>query len=322
MQRTPAFWFDKDALAAKALAPAAYLYKAAAYMHSKTAKDAYKSSLPVICVGNVISGGAGKTPAVQALANLLKENDLCVNSAVLLRGYGGKLKGPTLVASQFHSAQEVGDEALLHAQYAQTIVSRKRDLGARLAEAGGNDIILMDDGLQNYQLQKDISFLVFDTAQGLGNGHLIPAGPLREPVETALAKTDALIVLGDTPLPFETDKPVFKASIKPEENISLNNPVIAFAGIGQPQKFFDTLQTCGAEIVQTHIFADHHPYREKDILPLLDKAEEMKAELITTEKDYVRLPLTLKDRVKTLPVHMVFDNTPALLDFLKARLHS
>ncbi len=320
--KAPSFWFDGNSALAKALMPFSCLYQTGAKIHRQYAGTPYKSTLPVICVGNIVSGGAGKTPAVQALVKLLKDKNMSVNPVILLRGYGGKLAGPSLVAPQAHSVKDVGDEALLHAKHSQTIISRKRNLGAQLAELGGNDIIVMDDGLQNNSLQKDISFLVVDTAQGLGNGKLIPAGPLRESLTQALEKTDAVIALGAAPFPFETDKPVFKAQIEPVQNPEFDRPVIAFAGIGRPEKFFDSLKDCGADVIATHYFADHHLYRDKEIAPLLDQAQKAGAALYTTEKDETRLPLPLRERVQTLPVWLVFEDEPALLDLLGARLHS
>lgn len=320
--RAPLFWFKEESVLSKCLAPLACAYQAGANLHKKYTGVAYKSSLPVICIGNVVSGGAGKTPAVQAIVDLLRKEGIFINPAILLRGHGGKISGPSLVVPQAHNAAEVGDEALLHAGHAQTIVAKKRDLGARLAELGGNDLIVMDDGLQNYTLKKDISFLVFDTDQGLENSKTLPAGPLREPLDQALKKVQAIIKLGEPPLPFDPAMPVFKAAIEPREGVDFLNPVIAFAGIGRPEKFFQTLEKSGANIIESISFADHHSYSEKEIVFLIEKANKAGADLYTTEKDYVRLPPSLQDQIKTMPVHMVFANQSALLDFLSARLHS
>ena len=319
--QTPPFWFEEKSWQATCLKPLSTLYRLGDRLNQKT-NTPYKSNIPLICVGNIVSGGAGKTPCVQALLILLKDNDLTQNPVILLRGYGGKLRDAHLVDLRTDSFTDVGDEALLHVQHAPTIISKNRADGARLAEAKQHDLILMDDGLQNYQLQKDISFLVFDTDQGLGNGQVIPAGPLRESLESGLEKTDAIIKIGNSSLPFATRKPVFNAAIKPDTHVKFDKPVIAFAGIGRPQKFFDSLKSIGADIKAMHIFADHHAYTDQDLENLINKAKEFECDLITTEKDFVRIPKTYQKHIKTLPVSAHFEDPKGLLDFLKAQLHS
>lgn len=317
--KAPAFWWKPDAsLAARALRPAAAIYRAVAHARHQSA-DAYVPQIPVICVGNVVAGGAGKTPAVQALTALLFDAGITQYPTILLRGYGGKLSGPTTVDAHFHSYKDVGDEALLHTAAAPTIIARDRAAGVQLAQLSGADCVLMDDGLQNPSVQKSLSFLVFDAAQGIGNGLTLPAGPLRENLADALAKTDAIILLGDD-VPFETDKPVFRARILPRAIVSLDKPFIAFAGLGRPEKFRKTLEQVGANLIAFHAFGDHHAYKSSDIEPLIRAADEKGADLITTEKDWVRIPAALQERVQSFPVSLHFDDAPSVVHFVRERL--
>lgn len=305
----PTFW-KNDNIWSRALTPASLLYGRL----QKTLYNAhtpYRSSLPVLCVGNVQLGGSGKTPLAQALVRLARERGLARNPVILLRGYGGELKGPLLVSPQAHNARHVGDEALLHARYAPTIVARNRASGARLAEQSGYDLIVMDDGLQNNQLEKTLSFLVFNSAQGLGNEHLFPAGPLREDIPAALAKTSALLLVGQN-LPFETTLPVYRAHINAPAASDPHKPYLAFCGIGQPEKFYSTLAAHHYTVAASESFADHHPYNDATLQSLADKADAQGAALITTEKDWMRLPLLWRERVEFLPITYQFDQPDAL----------
>lgn len=310
----PTFW-RKDNLWAKALMPASLLYdRIQKTLYNSRAP--YRAAMPVLCVGNVQMGGSGKTPLVQSLCRLVVEHGIAHNPVVLLRGYGGELKGPSAVDIARHSAKDVGDEALLHAHYVPTIISRDRAAGARLASLGGHDMIIMDDGLQNNQLAKDFSLLVFNTEQGLGNERTFPAGPLRESVCSALEKTNAIFLAGDV-LPFETDLPVYRTHINAPVALDPTQSYVAFCGIGQPDKFFGTLRAHHYTVVDTVSFADHQPYTDAMMDDLKAKADAAGAQLITTEKDAMRLPNQWLEQVETLKISYVIEQADTLAAQIK-----
>jgi tetraacyldisaccharide 4'-kinase len=254
------------------------------------------ASLPVICIGNFTAGGAGKTPTALHVATLLIEAGEV--PAFLSRGYGGTLKGPVRVMTQ-HTAREVGDEPLLLAQRALTIVSRDRPAGARLAQELGATVIVMDDGLQNPSLTKDLAIAVVDGETGLGNGKIIPSGPLRAPMNTQWPHVDAVIVIGDGEAGERVAedaarKRVLRASIAPDAKSAAtirDQRVLAFAGIGRPEKFFSTLRACGANVVRKYPFPDHHPYSREQLEQLAQAAKQESLLLVTTEKDSARVGL-------------------------------
>ena len=275
----------------------------------------YRSRLPVICIGNFTAGG-GKTPTAIAVAKVLKEAG--ERPSFLTRGYGGKTQGPVLVAKG-QNAAEVGDETLLLAAHAPAVVSADRAAGARLIEGTGATVIVMDDGFQNPQLAKDFSLIVVDAATGLGNGLVMPAGPLRAPLDTQMPRADALLLIGDggktAPLAksFEAaNKPVLKARMAPRGDARWLGilPVIGFAGIANPKKFYATLSQSGARLTGTRSFPDHHPYTERQAERLLRWAREWNAMLVTTEKDWVRLP----DDDGTELSELKFRSRPLLID--------
>lgn len=252
----------------------------------------YRSQLPVICIGNFTAGGGGKTPTAIAIAEVLKGAG--ERPCFLTRGYGGKAQGPVLV-TKGQSAAEIGDETLLLLAHAPTVVSADRAAGAELIEGTDASVIVMDDGFQNQQLAKDFSLIVVDSNIGVGNGLVMPAGPLRAPLAKQMPRADALLLIGDggRAAPLEAaDKPVLKARLVPRGDARWLGvlPVIGFAGIANPKKFYDTLAQNGARITGTRSFADHHPYTERQAERLLRWAREWNAMLVTTEKDWVRLP--------------------------------
>ena len=276
----------------------------------------YRSRLPVICIGNFTAGGGGKTPTAIAVAKVLKEAG--ERPSFLTRGYGGKTQGPVLVAKG-QNAAEVGDETLLLAAHAPAVVSADRAAGARLIEGTDATVIVMDDGFQNPQLAKDVSLIVVDAATGLGNGLVIPAGPLRAPLDKQMPRADALLLIGDggktAPLAksFEAaNKPVLKARMAPRGDARWLGilPVIGFAGIANPKKFYATLSQNGARLTGTRSFPDHHPYSERQAMRLLRWAREWNAMLVTTEKDWVRLP----DDDGTECSELKFRSRPLLID--------
>lgn len=304
------------------LSPLAALYGRAAASRLGRA-PAYRSSLPVICIGNFSAGGGGKTPTAIAVANLLKA--MGKTPAFLTRGYGGSAKGVVKVAGQ--DAEAVGDEPLLLGEAAPTFVSADRVAGAKAIEETDADVIVMDDGFQNPSLAKDLSLIVVDAGSGLGNGRVIPAGPLRAPLDAQLARAGALLVIGegkkaDTVIAkFEAaSKPVLHAKIAPAPHMDPRwlsvLPVIGFAGIARPSKFFATLKSNGARLIASHAFGDHHRFTEKEARGLLEEAEAKSAMLVTTEKDWARLSdededsavTELKHRSRPFPIVVTFDD--------------
>ena len=276
----------------------------------------YRSRLPVICIGNFTAGGGGKTPTAIAVAKVLKEAG--ERPCFLTRGYGGKTQGPVLAAKD-QSAAEVGDETLLLAVHAPTVVAADRAAGAKLIEGTDATVIVMDDGFQNPQLAKDFSLIVVDAATGLGNGLVMPAGPLRAPLDKQMPRADALLLIGEggktAPLAksFEAaNKPVLKARMTPRGDARWLGilPVIGFAGIANPKKFYATLSQSGARLTGTRSFPDHHPYTERQAERLLRWAREWNAMLVTTEKDWVRLP----DDDGTELSELKFRSRPLLID--------
>ncbi|MBU6297366.1 MAG: tetraacyldisaccharide 4'-kinase [Alphaproteobacteria bacterium] len=309
----PEFWHQQDGwsrLAVAALAPLGWAYSASVAWKAHHAAP-YRPKAAVICVGNLTVGGTGKTPIAIAIARALMVRGR--RPFFLSRGYGGKLHGPILVVPE-HRAADVGDEPLLLAAAAPVVVSRNRGEGAALAEAHGADVIVMDDGHQNFTLAKDLSLIVVDAQQQFGNGFVLPAGPLREFVGQGLSRADGVVVVGDGDPPLAGYRgPVLRARMTHVDVPDLKGRrVVGFAGIGRPEKFFKSLRAFGAEIVATKRFADHHVYKLSEIARLKAKARTANALLITTEKDYVRLPDVEREGIAVLPVRAAIDNMDAL----------
>jgi tetraacyldisaccharide 4'-kinase len=260
-------------------------------------RQGFDAGIPVICVGNYHVGGAGKTPTVLALTKLLRE--LGETPIVLSRGYGGRLQGPVMVDPARHTAADVGDEPLMMARDVAVTVARDRLDGVALAKSRGATVILMDDGFQNPKLLKDASLVVIDSERGLGNGEVFPAGPLRAPLEPQLARTDALVLIGDGHAADEIaaalagrGKPVLRARLKPDAASVAQltgKRVFAFAGIGDPERFFRSLRASGVELARTRAFADHHMFTQGEIGALVSDARRERLTLVTTEKDLARL---------------------------------
>lgn len=304
--RAPEFWNRRGA-AATLLAPLGMLYGASVAWKARHAQP-YRAEARIICIGNLTAGGSGKTPVALAIAARLQARGRDV--FFLTRGYGGSQRDPVQVAAGDDAARS-GDEALLLARCAPTIVARNRADGAAFAAARGAQIIVMDDGHQNFSLAKDLSLVVVDGQSGFGNGLMIPAGPLREPVAQGLARADAVIVMnkGEPDLgPYKG--PILRARLAAESGIFQDQRVFAFAGIGRPEKFVASLEEAGAIVAGTHFFADHHPFRRDEIAAL--KARAGQARLVTTEKDYVRLAPQDRAGITVLPVRAAFENEAAL----------
>lgn len=311
MPSAPAFWQSGGKLS-DLLVPVSKIYGFVARRRAR-ARPAYRAKVPVICVGNVVAGGAGKTPTVLKIANLLKAEGrapYCVS-----RGYGGAKKGPLLVDADVHTAADVGDEPLLLARTLPTIVAKNRVAGVKLAEASGADVIILDDGFQNPRVGKDLNLLVIDGGYGFGNDRLIPAGPLREPVAAAIARAHSIVMIGgDVPLPPHT-LPVFNAELTAQSRIA--GKVVAFAGIGRPEKFRATLEQAGATVVAFHAFPDHHAYSESALEALHAEAQGKDAALMTTEKDAARLSSAWRAKVGVLPVKLALEAEGPFLTLLR-----
>ena len=319
--RAPEFW-RYGGWRARALAPLAALYAAAAAARRRTRPAA--AALPIVCVGNLVAGGAGKTPVAIVLARRLRARGRAPH--LISRGYGGRERGPLAVDPARHDARDIGDEALLLARAAPAWVARDRAAAAAAAHAAGADIAVLDDGHQNRSVEKDLSLVVIDGGYGFGNGRLLPAGPLREPADAGLARADAAVIVGDDRagvrrrLP--AGLPVFEARLAPGGGRELlaGRRVAAFAGIGRPGKFFATLEALPCELVARTAFADHHRFREHEILALADRAAGLDAVLATTAKDVVRLPASLRGLATVLEVDIEWRDGGVALDALLDRL--
>lgn len=293
-----------------------------------------RAGVPVICVGNYHVGGAGKTPTVMALTGILRS--LGETPVVLSRGYGGRLRGPVRVDPHRHAAADVGDEPLMMARTIPVIVSRQRRAGVAPTRALAASVILMDDGFQNPALAKDISLIVIDGDRGLGNGQVFPAGPLRVPLPPQLARTDALVIVGIGVAADEVAArvkarggPVFRARVVPDDAsvaALCGRRVLAFAGIGDPSRFFRSLRDCGIDVVAERAFADHYPFSQRDVAELQAAGEQDSLTLVTTEKDLARLRNSeslapFAQTVVPFAVRLAFDDEPVLRSFLTDRLN-
>lgn len=312
--RTPEFWSKDDIasrLAVAALTPFGSAYGAVTDW-KKTHTLPLRAAARVVCVGNLTAGGSGKTPIVQALARRLVARGLKV--VILSRGYGGRMREAALVDPRIHSVRDVGDEPLLLSATAPVIVARDRRQGATLADSYAADVILMDDGHQNFTLEKDLSIVVVDAEKGFGNGKILPAGPLRESVRNGLARADAVVLVGEgsPPLP-DYRGPILRAVLAPRDGVQLRGRrIVGFAGIGRPEKFFATLRGLESDLVDTIAFADHHVFSASQIARLKSKARGESALLITTEKDFVRLTQAEREGIVPLAIEARFDDSESL----------
>lgn len=330
--REPAFWWAKPGLVAWLISPLSFLYGAIA--RSRMNRKGMRARIPVICIGNFTLGGTGKTPTAITVAKLLMA--MGEKPCFLTRGYGGTISGPLRVDPAKHKAADVGDEPLLLARVAPVIVSRDRVSGAALAENSEATVIVMDDGLQNPSLAKDVSIAVFDARRGLGNAMVFPAGPLRAPLATQLAHTQALLLIGKgygatrvTELARSTARAFLRASLEPAPDALktlARRKLFAFAGIGDPEKFFTTLASAGLEAQLEESFPDHHPFSEAEATRILARCESDRLVPVTTEKDLVRMNgaggavAKLAAAARPVPVTLVCEDVEALRRLLRTAL--
>jgi tetraacyldisaccharide 4'-kinase len=316
--RAPGFWYaPRPTLLARLLAPLGWLYAGATAR--RVAKSGYRARVPVICVGNLTVGGTGKTPTTIALIERLP------GVHVVTRGHGGRLEGPVRVQLD-HPASDVGDEPLLLAAFAPTWVAKDRAAGVRAAEEAGARIILLDDGFQNPQVTKDLSIIVVDAARGFGNGLCLPAGPLREPVAVGLKRAGIVLAIGSAAeqeqfaARFTSPLPVVRGHLKPvETGLDWHDMrVLAFAGIGHPERFFATLRGLRANVVRAEPLDDHQPLQPALLARLEAEAFALDAQLVTTEKDAARLPPSFRPRVLSLPVRLQVADWGPIDDRLRA----
>lgn len=313
--RAPDFW-QYDGGFATLLAPVASLWAAGAALRTRAARP-WRAPIPVLCIGNLVAGGAGKTPLAIAVARHLSAHGR--HPHILSRGYGGRVAGPERVDPRRHGAADVGDEPLLLEAVAPTWVARDRAAGARAAIAAGADVLVLDDGFQNPALVKDFSVLAIDGGYGFGNRHVMPAGPLREPLQAGLARADAAVIVGvdrvGAAALLPAGVPVFHARVVPVPaacDAIAGQVVFAFAGIGRPAKFYDTLRELGCRIAATRDFADHHRFTPEEIAAVVSEAAKRRAIPVTTEKDAVRLPADARAMVRVLPIALEWDGPNAL----------
>jgi tetraacyldisaccharide 4'-kinase len=319
--RAPDFW-TQPGLVPTLLEPLATLYAAAGVARAMLTTP-FRASVPVLCVGNLIAGGSGKTPVVQSLAQTLRASGH--RPHIVMRGYGGRLSGPLRADPAQHGAADIGDEALLLAPATPCWIARDRVAGAKAAIAAGADLVLLDDGFQNPSLVKDLSFIVVDGAYGFGNRRLMPAGPLREPIERGLGRADAAVIIGadssGTAAAVGGRLPILHATLEPQGGGEFSGcKLLAFAGIGRPAKFYATLAALGAEIVAHRDFPDHHPYTEAEIGQLAVAARARDARLVTTAKDWVRVPQALRAGIAVLEVAIAWREPDRLSELLSHAL--
>jgi tetraacyldisaccharide 4'-kinase len=308
----PSFWYAQEEttspLMSKIMWPISKLYEGLCQCNRIITREE-KSPIPVICVGNLTMGGAGKTPTARAIMQLVAEHGKFATPCFLMRGYGGSEKGPMEVSPTMHTAYDVGDEALMQAQYGPVIIARDRYEGAVLAEQSGYDLIIMDDGFQNPKLHKDLSLVIVDGGFGFCNGKVFPAGPLREPIATGLRHARGVIVINRTEgidLSAIGSSRQFDAKIvlskKGKESDS--KKVVAFAGIARPEKFFETLEANGYHLHAHHAFPDHHTYKRSELERIVSQADKVGINAITTEKDWIRLSDQWKSKISYLKIEI------------------
>ena len=320
--RAPEFWRGGPSFLVAALAPLSLFWRAGTAIRRMIAKPA-RAPLPVICVGGLVAGGSGKTPVAIALAQFLLREGIAAH--IVSSGYRGsfsKSRAARRIDLSRHDAAETGDEAMLLAHYAPTWVCRERCQAARAAHEAGAEAVILDDGFQDPSIVKDLSLLVVDGGYGFGNRRIIPAGPLRETIADGLGRADAVVLVGENTsgvtAAIPTAIPLLRAILMPGPEAAdlAGREVVAFAGIGHPEKFFQTLKSLGCRIRAAHAFPDHHRYQPREIEKLLSEAAKTGAVLVTTAKDAVRLPAEARGKVAVLSIMLAFRDEEALARLL------
>ena len=319
MLKAPKFWYLKrDTFLSNSLYPFSLFFRLGTKIRNLIGKER-QSKLAVICIGNIVIGGAGKTPVALKIGSMLKEGGY--NPNFVSKGYGGLEKNNTLV-KDWHSPKSVGDEPLLLSEIAPTWIGLDRNKSFELAIGNGADCIVMDDGFQNPNLQKDFSIIVINGEQGFGNKRVIPAGPLRESISRGLSRTNLVITIGkisdSVKEKIPKHIPIIGANFKIKEDdlILKSQKITAFAGIAYPEKFFNSLKLLKANIVDEITYSDHHIYSENDLLYLAEIANKNKSILVTTKKDMVRIPKSFRSLVRTIDGFIQLDDEKLLLEIL------
>ncbi|PPR28319.1 MAG: Tetraacyldisaccharide 4'-kinase [Alphaproteobacteria bacterium MarineAlpha9_Bin1] len=304
--RTPNFWYEKESLVSKCLVPVAFIWKTCAYI-KKISSNTSSMQIPVIKVGNIVIGGAGKTPVVISIAKRLINFKIKVH--IISKGYKGSIKETTRVNNLVHNFYDVGDEALLLSEIAPTWIGKNRIDSIKAAQKKGAEIVILDDGLQDHTIKGDLNIIVFNGFQGIGNGKIIPAGPLREPISWALRDNHLAIIV-------EEDKkeiykklsntfPILKAKVTINNSVQkklLNKRILAFCGLGYPEKFYEFLKELGCIITSWKTFPDHHVYSEKTLENLLNESKNLDSCLVTTQKDHVKIIKKYRNKIFSFPI--------------------
>ncbi|HSQ97152.1 MAG TPA: tetraacyldisaccharide 4'-kinase [Rickettsiales bacterium] len=317
--KTPNFWKDKNIISF-ILYPFAIVYKVIRRLHVLFSKEYKAKNLKIICVGNLTAGGSGKTPIALKIGEILKENDK--NFAYLSKGYKGKIKKFTKVDSETHSYLEVGDEALLLAQLADTFICKNRKQAIKTLSKDYNyDIIVMDDGFQNPTIYKDKNIIVIDGEYGIGNGMLLPSGPLREKIHNSIKKIDSVIIIGQDKQNLEESFinngiEVLRANIEEKDKSQNNKKYLAFCGIGRCEKFFNSLKKANYDIKKEISYEDHHKYTEEELKNIMTEAKKESCKIITTSKDWVKLPKKYREKINILEIEIKFYNNDTFTELI------
>ena len=319
MLKAPKFWYlKKDTYLSRLLYPMSLLFRLGTKIRNLTS-NTKKSSLPIICIGNIVIGGAGKTPVALKIGRILTTAGY--NPHFISKGYAGIIKNNTLV-EPWHSPKSVGDESLLLSAVCPTWIGINRNQSVKLAASKGGNCIIMDDGFQNPTIHKDLSIIVINASQEFGNKRVIPSGPLRESINRGLSRTNLVVIIGEaTPylkkiIPDYIPIVTAKFNINNENKIFKGQKITAFAGIAYPEKFFTSLREQGAIILKEITYPDHHIYDENDLLSLAETANKTRSILVTTQKDFVRVPKSYRSLVNTLQGEIIFENEELIKEIL------
>ncbi|MBT34944.1 MAG: tetraacyldisaccharide 4'-kinase [Rickettsiales bacterium] len=317
--KTPKFWYSKNSIISILLRPISFLWVLGSILRKK--KSYNFNNIKIIKVGNVVAGGSGKTPTVISIVKKLANSKYQVH--IISRGYKGSIKKSTLVNTDIHSYKEVGDESIILSKIAPTWIGNNRIESIKNAQKMGAKIVVLDDGIQDASIKGDLNLLVFNGLQGLGNGKIIPAGPLREKLSDSIKKCHLSIII-DEDINNIANKlnnllPIIKAKINIESeylNNFKNKNVVAFCGLGFPEKFFKTIKEIGCNIRYKKSFPDHYQYKEKDLKELIDIAIKYNSLLITTEKDHIKILKKYRNRIYYFPITVDFINDKIINDKL------